>query len=73
MAWLSFIELDKAMVRVVRLTRNGKDLTESGDIKKRRQEYKEELYRKDLQDQDNHKGVITHLEPDILEVKSSGL
>ena len=53
--------------------RNGMDLTESGDIKKRRQEYKEELYRKDLQDQDNHKGVITHLEPDILEVKSSGL
>ena len=53
--------------------RNGMDLTESGDIKKRWQEYKEELYRKDLQDQDNHKGVITHLEPDILEVKSSGL
>ena len=47
--------------------RNGLDLTEAGDIKKRRQEYTEELYKKDLQDQDNHDGVITHLEPDILE------
>ena len=44
MAWLSFIELDKAMVRVVRLTRNGKDLTEAEEIKKRWQEYTEELY-----------------------------
>ena len=43
------------------------DLTEAEDIKKRWQEYKEELYRKDLHDQDNHDGVITHLEPDILE------
>ena len=43
------------------------DLTEAEDIKKRWQEYKEELYKKDLQDQDNHDGVITHLEPDILE------
>ena len=42
-------------------------LTEAEDIKKRWQEYTEELYKKDLQDQDNHDGVITHLEPDILE------
>ena len=47
--------------------RNGLDLTEAQDIKKRWQEYTEELYKKDLQDQDNHDGVITHLEPDILE------
>ena len=46
--------------------RNGMDLTEAEDIKKW-QEYTEELYKKDLQDQDNHDGVITHLEPDILE------
>ena len=45
--------------------RNGMDLTE--DIKKRWQEYTEELYKKDLHDADNHDGVITHLEPDILE------
>ena len=44
------------------------DLTEAEDIK-RRQEYTEELYRKDLHDPDNHNGVITHLEPDILEVE----
>ena len=47
--------------------RNGLDLTEAEDIKKRGQEYTEELYKKDLQDQENHDGVITHLEPDILE------
>ena len=47
--------------------RNGIDLTEAGDIKKRWQEYTEELYKKYLQDPDNHNGVITHLEPDILE------
>ena len=47
--------------------RNGTDLTEAEDIKKRWQEYTEELYKKDLHDQDNHDGVITHLEPDILE------
>ena len=47
--------------------RNGMDLTEAEDIKKRWQEYTEELYKKELQDQDNHNGVITHLEPDILE------
>ena len=43
------------------------DLTEAEDIKKRWQEYKEKLYKKELHDQDNHDGVITHLEPDILE------
>ena len=43
------------------------DLTETEDIKKRRQEYMEELYKKYLHDPDNHNGVITHLEPDILE------
>ena len=47
--------------------RNGMDLTEAEDIKKRWQEYTEELYKKDLHDQDNHDGVVTHLEPDILE------
>ena len=47
--------------------RNGMGLTEAEDIKKRWQEYTEELYKKDLHDQDNHDGVITHLEPDILE------
>ena len=47
--------------------RNCIDLTETEDIKKRWQEYTEELYKKDLHDQDNHDGVITHLEPDILE------
>ena len=47
--------------------RNGVDLTEAEDIKKRWQEYTEELYQKDLHDQDNHDGVITHLELDILE------
>ena len=46
--------------------RNGKDLTEAEDIKKRWQEYTKELYKKDLHDPDNHDGVITHLEPDIL-------
>ena len=52
--------------------RNGIDLTKAEDMKKRHQEYTEELYKKDLHDQDNHDGVITHLEPDILDVKSSG-
>ena len=47
--------------------RNGMDLTEAEDIKQRWQEYTEELYKKDLHDPDNHNGVITHLEPDILE------
>ena len=47
--------------------RNGRDLTKAEDIKKRWQEYTEELYKKDLHDQDTHDGVIIHLEPDILE------
>ena len=47
--------------------RNGMDLTAADDIKKRRQEYTEELYKKDLHDPDNNYGVITDLEPDILE------
>ena len=47
--------------------RNGRDLTEAEDIKKRWQEYTEELYKKDLHDPDNHDGVITHLETDVLE------
>ena len=47
--------------------RNGIDLTEAEDIKKRWQEYTEELYKKDLHNPDNHNGVIIHLEPDILE------
>ena len=47
--------------------RNGRDLTEAEDIKKRWPEYTEELYKKDLHDQDKYDGVITHLEPDILE------
>ena len=47
--------------------RNGMNLTEAEDIKKRWQEYMEELHKKDLPNQDNHDGVITHLEPDILE------
>ena len=48
---------------------NGRDLTEAEDIKKRWQEYPEELYKKDLHYPDNHDGVITHLQPDILECK----
>ena len=49
--------------------RNCLDLTEAEDIKKRWQEYMEELYKKDLHDPDNHNGVTTHLEPDILKCK----
>ena len=49
--------------------RNVRDLTEAENIKKRWQEYTEDLYKKHLRDQDNHDGVITHLEPDILECK----
>ena len=52
--------------------RNCMKLTEAEDIKERWQEYTEELYKKDLHDPDNHDGVITHLEPDTLNVKSSG-
>ena len=53
--------------------KNGVDLTEAQDIKKRWQEYPEELYKEDLHDPDNHDGVITHLELDIWNMKSSGL
>ena len=49
--------------------RNGRDLTEAEDIKKRWQEYTQELQKTDLNDPDNHNGVITHLDPDILECK----
>ena len=49
--------------------RNSMDLKEAEDIKKRQQKYTEELYKKDLHNPDNHDGVITHLEPDILECK----
>ena len=49
--------------------RNAMDLTEAQDIEKRWQEYTEEVYKKDLNDPDNHHGVITHIEPDILECK----
>ena len=52
--------------------RNGMDLKEAEDIKKRQQEYTEELYKKDLHDPDNHDGLTTHLQPDIWNVKSSG-
>ena len=52
--------------------RNDMDLTEAEDIKNRWQEYTEELYKKDLHHPDNHGGMITYLEPDILYVKSSG-
>ena len=51
--------------------RNSIELTEAEDIKKRRQEYTEQLYKKDLHDPDNHDGVITNLQPDILNAKSS--
>ena len=52
--------------------KNGRYLTEAEDIKKRWQEYTEVLYKKYLHDQDNHNGVITHLEPDILECEVKG-
>ena len=52
---------------------NRMDLTEAEDIKKRWQEYTEELYKKDLHDPDNHNGVITHIEPDILECEGNGI
>ena len=52
--------------------RNGTDLTEAEGIKKRWQEYTEDLYKKDLHDSNNHNGVITHLEPDILEWEVKG-
>ena len=51
--------------------RNGMHLTEAEDMKKKCQEYTEELYKKDLHDQGNHDGVITHLEPDMLECEDN--
>ena len=51
--------------------RNGIDLTDAEDIKKRWQEYTEELYKKNIHDPDNYDGVITHLEPEILDAKSN--
>ena len=54
------------------MDKNGEDLTEAEDSKKRWQEYTEELYKKDLHDLDNHDSVITHLEPDILECEVKG-
>ena len=51
--------------------RNGMDLTKAEDIKRRWQEYTKELYKKDLNDPDNHNGVVTHLEPDILECEAT--
>ena len=53
--------------------RNSMDLTEAEDIKKRWQEYTEEICKKDLYDPDNHNGIITHLEPDVLECSQVGL
>ena len=55
-----------------KMGRNGIDLTEAEDIKKRWQEYTEELYKKDLHDPDNHDGVITHLSQTFWNAKSSG-
>ena len=57
------------LVKILSNNRDSKDLTEAEEIKKRWQEYPEELYKKDLHNPDNHDGVITHLEPDILECK----
>ena len=81
----SFIELHKAVIHVIILVSflwlwfsiclpsdDSMDLTEAEDIKKRWQEYTEELYKKDLNDSDNCDGMIACLEPDILELKSSG-
>ena len=53
--------------------RNGRDLTEAEDIRKRWQQYTEELYKKDFNDSDNHNGMITHLKPDILECEVAHL
>ena len=60
------------MQRWAQKDRNGMDLTEAEDIKKRWQEYTEELYKEDLHNPDNHDGVITHLETETWNVKSSG-
>ena len=60
------------MQRWANMDRSGVDLSEAEDIKKRWQEYTERLHKKDLHDPDNHDGVITHLEPDILECEVNG-
>ena len=67
MFWKVNYKSEKLWQAVEKGNRTGMDLTEAEDIKKRRQEYTEELYKTDLHDPDNHDGVITHLEPDILE------
>ena len=59
--------MDLTFLCNIALYRNGVDLTEAEEIKKRWQEYTEELYNKELRNPDNHDGVITHLDPDILE------
>ena len=64
---ISSRKLDIPMEHFMQKDRNGMDLTEADDIKKRWQEYTEELYKKDLHNQDNPNGMITHLEPEILE------
>ena len=63
------LEISRELFMQTIKDRHGMDLTEAEDIKKRWQEYTEELYKKDLHDPDNHRGVITHWEPDILECK----
>jgi len=63
-------KIGEGVVREFGMDRNGMDLTEAENIKKRWQEYTEKLYKKDLHDPDNHDGVITHLEPDILKCKA---
>ena len=64
---ITTIQLPTSILVLLIKKRNGMDLTEAEDIKKRWQEYTEELYKKDLQDPDNHNRAITHLEPDIPE------
>ena len=59
-------------LKMGKINRNGLDLTEAEEIKKRWQEYTEELYKKDLHDTDNNIGMTTHLEPDLLECEVSG-
>ena len=67
MATAEFSKFAGILTAALSQDRNGMDLTEEGDIMKRWQEYTEELYKKDLHNPDDHDGVITHLEPDILE------
>ena len=65
MDWLTSLQSKGLSKMGIIKDRNGMDLTKAEDIKKRCQEYTEELYKKDLHDLDNHDGVITHLEPDM--------